>query len=113
MPLDIPDLDDRRWADLVEEARALIPRVAPRWTDHNAHDPGITFIELFAWLAEMQLYQLNRVGERHREAFARLAGVQPPAAHSRSACRFASRANSPPAGSCAPGRSSCRSVTTN
>ena len=76
MPLDIPNLDDRRWADLVEEARALIPRVAPRWTDHNAHDPGITFIELFAWLAEMQLYQLNRVGERHREAFARLAGVR-------------------------------------
>ena len=76
MPLDIPNLDDRRWADLVDEARALIPRVAPQWTDHNAHDPGITFIELFAWLAEMQLYQLNRVGERHREAFARLAGVR-------------------------------------
>jgi hypothetical protein len=76
MPLDIPDLDDRRWADLVEDARALIPRVAPQWTDHNAHDPGITFIELFAWLAEMQLYQLNRVGERHRVAFARLAGVR-------------------------------------
>jgi Baseplate J-like protein len=76
MPLDIPNLDDRRWADLVEEARALIPRVAPQWTDHNAHDPGVTFIELLAWLAEMQLYQLNRVGERHREAFARLAGVR-------------------------------------
>jgi hypothetical protein len=61
MPLEIPNLDNRRWADLVEEARALIPRVAPRWTDHNVHDPGMTFIELFAWLAEMQLYQLNRV----------------------------------------------------
>jgi hypothetical protein len=76
MPLEIPNLDDRRWADLVEEARALIPRLAPRWTDHNVHDPGITFIELFAWLAEMQIYQLNRVGERHRELFGRLAGVE-------------------------------------
>jgi predicted phage baseplate assembly protein len=75
MPLEVPNLDDRRWADLVEDARALIPRVAPRWTDHNVHDPGITFIELFAWLAEMQIYQLNRVGEQHREVFARLAGV--------------------------------------
>ena len=75
MPLDIPNLDDRRWADLVEDARALIPRQAPRWTDHNAHDPGITFMELFAWLAEMQIYQLNRVGDRHRETFARLAGA--------------------------------------
>jgi hypothetical protein len=75
MPLDVPNLDDRSWAQLVDESRALIPRVAPAWTDHNVHDPGITFIELLAWLAEMQLYQLNRVGERHREAFARLAGV--------------------------------------
>lgn len=76
MPLDIPNLDDRRWADLVEDARALIPRFAPQWTDHNAHDPGITFLELFAWLAEMQMYRLNRVGEQHREAFASLAGVR-------------------------------------
>ena len=76
MPLDVPNLDDRTWAQLVDDARALIPRVAPAWTDHNVHDPGMTFIELFAWLAEMQLYQINRVSERHREAFARLAGVE-------------------------------------
>jgi predicted phage baseplate assembly protein len=76
MPLQVPNLDDRRWADLVDEARSLIPRFAPRWTDHNVHDPGITFIELFAWLAEMQIYQLNRVGEKHREGFARLADVR-------------------------------------
>ena len=75
MPLEIPNLDDLTWAQLMDEARSLIPRFAPRWTDHNAHDPGITFIELFAWLAEMQLYQLNRVGQRHREVFGRLAGV--------------------------------------
>ena len=75
MPLEVPNLDNRRWADLVEEARSLIPRFAPRWTDHNAHDPGMTFIELFAWLAEMQIYQLNRVGRKHRELFSQLAGV--------------------------------------
>ncbi len=74
MPLDIPNLDDRSWTELVEEARSLIPLVAPTWTDHNAHDPGITFLELFAWLAEMQLYQLNRLSRRHRETFAMLAG---------------------------------------
>ena len=75
MPLEVPNLDNRRWADLVEEARSLIPRFAPRWTDHNDHDPGMTFIELFAWLAEMQIYQLNRVGRKHRELFSQLAGV--------------------------------------
>ena len=88
MPLEVPNLDDRRWADLVDDARALIPRVAPRWTDHNVHDPGITFIELFAWLAEMQIYQLNRVGERHREVFGRLAGVRRRPAHAGARGRF-------------------------
>ena len=76
MALEIPNLDDKKWVDLVDEAVSLIPRVAPRWTDHNLHDPGITFLELFAWLAEMQLYQLNRVGQKHREVFGRLAGVE-------------------------------------
>jgi len=75
MSLEVPNLDDRTWANLVDEARSLIPRVSPPWTDHNVHDPGITFVELFAWLAEMQLYQLNRIGQRQREVFAQLAGA--------------------------------------
>jgi predicted phage baseplate assembly protein len=81
MPLPLPNLDDRRWADLVEEGRALIPRYAPEWTDHNVHDPGITLIELFAWLAEQDIYRLNRVPERHRRKFLALIGFNPEPSH--------------------------------
>ncbi|MEB2364056.1 MAG: baseplate J/gp47 family protein [Bryobacteraceae bacterium] len=77
MPLPLPNLDDRRWAGLVEEGRGLIPRHAPAWTDHNLHDPGITLIDLFAWLAEMACYRLNRVPERHRRKFLALIGFTP------------------------------------
>ena len=45
MPLDVPNLDDRTWTQLVDDARALISRVAPAWTDHNVHDPGITLLD--------------------------------------------------------------------
>jgi len=69
------NLDDKGWALIVDEARALIPRVAPTWTDHNVHDPGITFVELFAWLAEIQQYRLNRVAEFSMLRFLDLAGV--------------------------------------
>ena len=62
MSLPQPDLDDKTFAALVSEATKLIPRHAPDWTDHNRHDPGITFVELFSWLAEMQQFYLNRVG---------------------------------------------------
>ncbi len=73
--LPLPNLDDRRWVDLVDEGRALVPFYAPNWTDHNASDPGITFIELFAWLAEMDLYSVNRITDAMRRKFLTLAGV--------------------------------------
>jgi len=72
MPLTLPNLDDRHYADLVEEARALIPTHAPEWTNHNPSDPGITLIELFAWLAEMQIYRLNRVTDNNVRTFLKL-----------------------------------------
>ncbi len=50
MPLQVPQLDDRTAAALFAEARTLIPRYAPEWTDHNESDPGITLVQLFAWM---------------------------------------------------------------
>ena len=72
MPLPLPNLDDRTYNDLLEEARALIPSLFPAWTDHNPTDPGIILIELFAWLAEMTIYHLNRVPDASYIAFLRL-----------------------------------------
>lgn len=53
MALNTMNLDDKRWSTIVEEARLLIPSFSRDWTDHNVHDPGITFLELFAWLEEI------------------------------------------------------------
>jgi predicted phage baseplate assembly protein len=80
--LPLPYLDTRRFADLADEGRALVPRHAPAWTDHNVHDPGITLIELLAWLVEHDVYRLNQVPERHHRKFLRLVGFppEPPAA---------------------------------
>jgi predicted phage baseplate assembly protein len=77
VPLPLPDLDDRGFADLVAEALVTIPRHAPEWTDHNASDPGITLVELLAWLVEQELYRVNRVPERHRRKFLALVGHRP------------------------------------
>jgi hypothetical protein len=77
MLLPLPNLDDRRWTDLVEEGRALIPVYDRAWSDHNIHDPGIMLVELFAWLAEMDIYWLNRIPESHTRKFLALAGTRP------------------------------------
>jgi hypothetical protein len=72
MSIPLPPLDDRTYADLREEALALIPSLAPDWTNHNPSDPGITLIELFAWLTEMLIYRINRLPEANTLAFLRL-----------------------------------------
>ncbi|HEX6673741.1 MAG TPA: hypothetical protein VF486_01765 [Actinomycetes bacterium] len=77
MPLPVPVLDDKGFDDLAAEARALIPRTFPAWTDHNPSDPGITVLELFAFLAEAVFYQLDRVPERTVRRFAELTGAKP------------------------------------
>jgi predicted phage baseplate assembly protein len=77
MPIPLPDLDDRRFADLVDEGRALLPVLAPEWTDHNYSDPGITLLELFAWLAEQDIYRLNRIADRHRIKFLEMVQTLP------------------------------------
>lgn len=77
MALPQPNLDDKTFAALVAEATKLIPRHAPEWTDHNRHDPGITFVELFSWLAEMQQFYLNRVGTESHLKFLKLLGLRP------------------------------------
>jgi predicted phage baseplate assembly protein len=76
MPIPLPRLDTRKWGELMVEARTIIPHYTPSWTDHNAHDPGITLVELFAWLAEMLLYRLDRVAPAEIRAFLQWAGVQ-------------------------------------
>ncbi|MBM0744164.1 baseplate J/gp47 family protein [Phormidium sp. CLA17] len=72
MPLPLPNLDDHDYADLVEMARSLIPSECPEWTDHNPSDTGIILIELFAWLTELLLYQVNQVPDSSQQVFLRL-----------------------------------------
>ena len=95
MSLPIPNLDDKTFSDLLEEAKKRIPIYAPEWTDHNVHDPGITLIELFAWLAEMQLYRLNTITEKNKLKFLKLLGVKPkPATAAKADVTFTLNTNS-------------------
>jgi predicted phage baseplate assembly protein len=75
MPLPAPDLDNRAFADIVAEARALVPRYTAEWTDLNESDPGVTLVELFAWMTEMVIYRLNQVPDLSYVKFLELIGI--------------------------------------
>jgi predicted phage baseplate assembly protein len=75
MGLPVPNLDDRRFQDLVDESKRLVQQRNPEWTDHNVSDPGVTLIELFAWMTDQVVYRLNRVPDRNYVKFLELIGV--------------------------------------
>ncbi|MGW2648695.1 putative baseplate assembly protein [Streptomyces sp. NPDC001393] len=82
MALPSPNLDDRRFQQLVDEAKRYVQQRAPEWTDHNVSDPGVTLIETFAYIVDQLLYRLNRVPDKNYTAFLDLLGIRlfPPAA---------------------------------
>jgi predicted phage baseplate assembly protein len=82
VPLPSPNLDDRRFQDFVDDAKRLLQRRIPTWTNHNVHDPGVTLIEAVATIADQLTYRLNQVPERHHRKFLDLLGItlRPPTA---------------------------------
>ncbi len=80
--LPAPSLDDRTFQGLVDEAKRLVQRRCPEWTDHNVSDPGVTLIEAFAQMVDQVIYRLNRVPDLNYVKFLELIGVElrPPAA---------------------------------
>jgi hypothetical protein len=76
MPIKPPRLDDRTYDDLVSEARALIPQYCPEWTNLGDADPGMTLVQLFAWMTEMTLFRLNRVPDKTYVHFLNFIGEE-------------------------------------
>jgi predicted phage baseplate assembly protein len=75
MPLPDINLDDRQFEDLFNEARRRIPAYTPEWTDHNDSDPGITLLQLAAFLEEIIIYRLNQVPQKNYQKFLELVGL--------------------------------------
>ena len=90
MSLPTPNLDDLRFQrDLVDEARRRIIHYCPEWTEYNLSDPGITLIELFAWMTELIVYRLNQVPEKNYLKFLEMLGIQrQPASSARTVLTF-------------------------
>lgn len=74
MGINIPELDTIGYEALREEAQANLAKDAPNWSDYNLSDPGITFLELFSWLSDIELYRLNRITPEHLKKFLALLG---------------------------------------
>ena len=92
MPLTEPVLDDRTYRQILEEALARVPVHLPEWTNFNDADPGVTLLQLFAFMTENLLYRANRIPERNRIRFLNLLGIpRQPAVAARGMVAFSKR----------------------
>ncbi|WP_063041002.1 putative baseplate assembly protein [Nocardia pseudovaccinii] len=82
MTLPAPNLDDRSFQGLVDDAKRYVQQHCPEWSDHNVSDPGVTLLETYAMVVDQLLYRLNRVPDRLYLKFLELLGIRlfPPAA---------------------------------
>ncbi|WP_447602819.1 putative baseplate assembly protein [Nitrospira sp. Nam80] len=78
MPLanEEPKLDDRTFDELYRDLRLRIPRYNKEWTNFNDSDPGITLLQLFAWLSEMMLVKMNQIPRKNYIKFLQLLGME-------------------------------------
>ncbi len=70
------NLDDRTYEDLLQECILRLPRYCPEWTNYNPSDPGITLLELFAWLTDQMLMRLNQVPRRNYITLLEMLGMR-------------------------------------
>jgi hypothetical protein len=75
MPLPVPNLDDRRFDDLVTDAINRIEAHTPEYTNIAPGDPGSALIDMFAWLTETIIYRQNLIPLRQRRAFMNLLAL--------------------------------------
>jgi len=75
MPLPVPSIDTRTYQQLVDETLARVETHTPEWTNFNSSDPGVTIVQLFAFLAEAMIYRANQIPVRNRAKFLDLLGI--------------------------------------
>jgi predicted phage baseplate assembly protein len=82
MPLIEPKIDDRTFDQILKELRFRIPRYTKEWTNYNDSDPGMTLLQLFAWLSETMLFRMNQMPRKNYIKFLKLLGeeLDPPRA---------------------------------
>lgn len=78
MALDSIKLDDLTWSEMAAAIRRRIPAASDgRWTLHAPVDPGITLLELFAWLLEQRVYRMDQIPDSLMRGTLALLGEAP------------------------------------
>ncbi len=74
--IELENLNNRSLEDILDEAKKQITYLSSEWTNFQEPDPGITLIELFAWLKSVQHEYLNRIPLGVKMKFLKLLNIE-------------------------------------
>jgi len=78
MPLQTLQLDTLNWQQMVTAIRGrIIPNSNSKWTLQAPVDPGVTLLELFAWLLDQRMYWINQIPDALVQSILALLGEAP------------------------------------
>lgn len=75
MPLEIPKLDDLRYKEILDDVLARIRVHNPEWTNLGEGDPGVTILQLFAYMTDQLMQRAGQIPERNRRQFLSLLRI--------------------------------------
>jgi hypothetical protein len=64
-------MNDKALQALASDFAARLRADAPDWTDRQEHDPGVTLLEVFAFLTEQLAFRSDQIPERGRRVITR------------------------------------------
>ncbi|MCM1192397.1 MAG: hypothetical protein NC123_10760 [Butyrivibrio sp.] len=70
-------LDDSSYSKMWEKAAGRLQEQADWWSHRGLSDPGVTLLELWAVLCDMQSFYLDQVQESHYRGYLKLLGREP------------------------------------
>src|SRR5262245_35139316 len=87
-------LDDLTWSEMTLAIRRRIAAASgQKWTLHAPVDPGVTLLELFAWLLEQRIYWMDQIPDSFvRAALSLLGQTMRPAVSAATVLQFPPKA---------------------
>lgn len=74
--IDLENFNKQKFEDIVDTAKKQISYLSNDWTNVQLSDPGITLIDLFAWLKVLQHEKMNKISISSKYRFLDLLNIK-------------------------------------
>lgn len=76
MKVEPPKIDDRKFSDLFNQLRGMLPHYTPELSGVDGKEPGVALLKIYAYLAETVLSRLNQASRKNFVAFLDMLGIK-------------------------------------